>query len=140
MLFVTLKGYHSIRETILGLLANANRHNHLGLSYIIKRSTFSEANLTRSRKVFGDIYMDTYFTYATHLADSCLSDADMERLYIMDSATITLFKDILNGTPIMPVTSSLQRKQSGMLLGSKIMPPMKLGRNLTYLTMRIPGY
>lgn len=54
MLFVTLEGYHSIRETILGLLANANRLNHLGLSYVIKRSTFSEANLRRSSKVFGE--------------------------------------------------------------------------------------
>ena len=98
MLFVTLEGYHSIRETILGLLANANRLNHLGLSYVIKRSTFSEANLRRSSKVFGDIYMDTYRTHAAHLTDSRLSDADMKRLYIMDSTTITLFKDILKGT------------------------------------------
>ena len=98
MLFVTLEGYHSIRETILGLLANANRLNHLGLSYVIKRSTFSEANLRRSSKVFGDIYMDTYRTHSAYLTDSRLSDADMKRLYIMDSTTITLFKDILKGT------------------------------------------
>ncbi len=31
------------------------------------------------------------------LADSRLSDADMRRLYIMDSTTISLFKDILHG-------------------------------------------
>jgi len=102
MLFVTLEGYHSIRETILGLLANANRLNHLGLSYVIKRSTFSEANLRRSSKVFGDIYMDTYRTHSAFLTDSRLSDADMKRLYIMDSTTITLFKDILKGTGRSP--------------------------------------
>ncbi|WP_289054053.1 DUF4372 domain-containing protein, partial [Carboxylicivirga marina] len=44
MLFVALEGYNSIREVVLGLLANAHKLSHLGLSYIVKRSTFSEAN------------------------------------------------------------------------------------------------
>ena len=97
MLFVALEGYHSIRETILGLLANAHKLSHLGLSYLVKRSTFSEANQRRSSKVFEDIYMSVYRKHACSLADSRLSDKDMKRLYIMDSTTITLFKDILRG-------------------------------------------
>jgi hypothetical protein len=97
MLFVALEGYHSIREVILGLLANAHKLSHLGLSYLVKRSTFSEANQRRSSKVFGDIYMSVYRAHASDLADSRLSDADMRRLYIMDSTTISLFKDILKG-------------------------------------------
>ena len=96
-LFVAIEGYHSIRETILGLLANAHKLSHLGLSYLVRRSTFSEANQRRSSKVFGAIYMSTYRKNAGFLADSQLSDADMRRLYIMDSTTITLFKDILRG-------------------------------------------
>jgi len=47
MLFVALKGYHSIREVIWGLLANAHKLSHLGLSYMVKRSTFSEVNIWR---------------------------------------------------------------------------------------------
>ncbi len=97
MLFVAFEGYHSIRETILGLLANAHKLSHLGLSYLVKRSTFSEANQRRNSMVFGDIYMDVYHRHAPVLTDSRLSDADMRRLYIMDSTTITLFKDILRG-------------------------------------------
>jgi hypothetical protein len=97
MLFVAFEGYHSIRETVLGLLANAHKLSHLGLSYIVRRSTFSEANGRRSSKVFEDIYMNVYTSHAQNLADSRLSDADMKRLYIMDSTTITLFKDILRG-------------------------------------------
>jgi hypothetical protein len=97
MLFVAFEGYHSIREVILGLLANAHKLSHLGLSYLVKRSTFSEANLRRNSKVFGDIYMSVYRNHASSLADSRLSDADMKRLYIMDSTTISLFKDILKG-------------------------------------------
>ena len=97
LLFVAFEGYHSIRETILGLLANAHKLSHLGLFYLVKRSTFSEANKRRSSGVFGDIYMSVYRKHASSLADSRLSDSDMRRLYIMDSTTITLFKDILRG-------------------------------------------
>lgn len=97
MLFVSIEGYHSLRETILGLLANAHKLSHLGLSYLVRRSTFSEANQRRSSTVFGDIYMITYRKHARFLADSRMSDADMRRLYIMDSTTITLFKNILRG-------------------------------------------
>lgn len=97
MLFVSLEGYNSIREIILGLLSNAHKLSHLGLSYLVKRSTFSDANKRRSSKVFGDIYLSVYRKHASSLSDSRLSDADMKRLYIMDSTTITLFKDILKG-------------------------------------------
>ncbi len=33
MLFVAFEGYHSIREVVLGLLANAHKLPHLGMSY-----------------------------------------------------------------------------------------------------------
>ena len=39
MLFTALEGYSSIREVIVGLLANAHKLSHLGLSYIVRRST-----------------------------------------------------------------------------------------------------
>jgi hypothetical protein len=44
MLYASIEGYHSIRETILGLLANTHRLSHLGLSYLVRRSTLSEAS------------------------------------------------------------------------------------------------
>lgn len=97
MLFVAFEGYHSIREVILGLLANAHKLSHLGLRYLVKRSTFSEANKRRSSKVFEDIYMSVYRKHASSLADSRLNDKELKRLYIMDSSTISLFKDILRG-------------------------------------------
>lgn len=97
MLFVALEGYSSIREVILGLLANAHKLSHLGLSYLVKRSTFSEANKRRTSKVFEDIYMSVYRKYASSLADSRLQEKELKRLYIMDSSTISLFKDILKG-------------------------------------------
>ena len=97
MMFVTLNGYQSIRETIIGLLANAHKLGHLGLDYVIRRSTFSDANKRRPSKVFGEIYMNVYQKYASSLSDSRLSKQDLKRLYIMDSTTISLFKEILKG-------------------------------------------
>jgi hypothetical protein len=55
MLYASIEGYHSIRETILGLLANARR----------------------TSGVFEDIYMSVCRKYANFLADSRLKDADM---------------------------------------------------------------
>lgn len=97
MLFVVFEGYHSIREVILGLLANAHKLSHLGLNYLVRRSTFSEANKRRDSQVFKDIYMSVYDKHSSRLADSRLKDKDLKRLYIMDSTTISLFKDILKG-------------------------------------------
>ncbi len=111
MLFVVFEGYHSIREVILGLLANSHKLSHLGLSYLVRRSTFSEANLRRSSEVFGEIYMSVYRNHAPDLADSRLSDADMRRLYVMDSTTISLFKDILKGVGRNPKEG---RKKGGI--------------------------
>jgi hypothetical protein len=97
MLYVSIEGFQSIREVILGLLANAHKLSHLGLSYLVRRSTFSEANQRRSSQVFADIYIGVYRKYSPSLADSRLSDKDMKRLYIMDSTTMSLFKAILKG-------------------------------------------
>jgi len=111
MLFVALEGYHSIREAIVGLLANAHKLSHLGLSYLVRRSTLAEANQRRCSQVFGDIYMSVYRKHASVLADSRLSDADLKRLYIMDSTTISLFKDILKGVGRNPKEG---RKKGGI--------------------------
>jgi hypothetical protein len=81
MLFVVFEGCHSIREVILGLLANAHKLSHLGLSYLVRRSTFSEANKRRDSKVFQDIYLSVYKKHPKSLADSRLTDKDLKRLF-----------------------------------------------------------
>ena len=97
MLFSVLEGYHSLREVILGLLSNAHKLSHLGLCYLVRRSTLSDANARRKSAVFEAIYMDVYRKNSSTLADSRLNKHDMKRLYAMDSTTITLFKSILKG-------------------------------------------
>ncbi|MDR3328162.1 MAG: DUF4372 domain-containing protein [Prevotellaceae bacterium] len=57
ILFSVISGYQSLREVILGLLSNAHKLQHLGLKFVVKRSTLSDANIRRCSGVFGDIYM-----------------------------------------------------------------------------------
>jgi hypothetical protein len=101
--------YHSIRE-ILGLLANAHKLSHLGISYLVRISTLFEANARRISRVFEDIYMSVYRKHANFLADSRLKDADMKRLYIMDSTTISLFKVSVYPKMRQVYTESQRRK------------------------------
>lgn len=93
------------------MMSNAHKFSHLGLSCLVRRSTFSEANLRMSGQVFADIYMGVYRNHTLDLADSRLSDADLRRLYIMDSTTISLFKDILKGVGRNPKEG---RKKGGI--------------------------
>ncbi|HEU0227586.1 MAG TPA: IS4 family transposase [Arachidicoccus soli] len=111
MLFTVLEGYHSIREVILGLLANAHKLKHLGLDYLVKRSTLSEANIRRSSKVFEEIYGKLYESHHVVLADSRLNTHELKRLYVLDSTTITLFSAILKGVGRNPKEG---RKKGGI--------------------------
>ena len=52
MLFTAFEGYKSIRVVFLGLLGEAHKLSHLVLNYIVKQSTFSEANKRLSSNVF----------------------------------------------------------------------------------------
>jgi hypothetical protein len=102
MLFAVFEGCHSIRDTVLGLLSHATKLQHLGLDYIVRRSTLSDANVRRPNELFAKVYYDTYSRHKDILSDSRLSKKDMVRLYIMDSTTITLFKEILKGVGRKP--------------------------------------
>ena len=111
MLFTVFEGYHSIRDTVLGLLSHANKLQHLGLDYIVRRSTLSDANARRPNALFAKVYYDTYKRHKDLLSDSSLSKKDMIRLYIMDSTTITLFKEILKGVGRKPANG---KKKGGI--------------------------
>jgi Transposase DDE domain/Domain of unknown function (DUF4372) len=111
MLFTVFEGYHSIRDTVLGLLSNANKLSHLGLDYVVRRSTLSDANIRRPNELFARVYYDTYKRHKDVLSDSQLTKKDMIRLYIMDSTTITLFKEILKGVGRKPLTG---KKKGGI--------------------------
>ena len=55
MFFSSFDGYNSLMGVVLGMLSNAHKLVHLGLDYMICRSTLSDASQRRSSAVFGEI-------------------------------------------------------------------------------------
>ncbi len=97
MLYAVLMRYDSLREIVVGMLSEANKINHLGIDYMVKRSTLAEANNRRSNEFFEQIYFELYKKYKNDLTDSRTDKAWEHLLHIMDSTTITLFSNVLKG-------------------------------------------
>ena len=102
MLYAVMSGSEKIRSVVLGLLALKTRLYHLGIKYFPKRSTISDANRDRSSEVFGSLYASLHKKYAHLLPDSRDRWDVLERLKIIDSTTITLFKEILKAAGRSP--------------------------------------
>ena len=102
MIYAALSGAKSIRQVVEGFEANVTRLNHLGIAYLVRRSTLSDANKKRTSQFFGDVYKALYERYSPLLSDSKASKALQKGLYILDSTTISLFSQILNGVGRTP--------------------------------------
>lgn len=110
LLFAVLMRYDSLRELVIGMMAEASKLQHLGIDYLIRRSTLADANNRRPSTFFAKIYYQLYNQYKSLLADS-RCESWIKRLYIMDSTTITLFSNILKGAGRNPKTG---RKKGGI--------------------------
>ena len=120
MLFGILKHFDSLRELEIGMKAEAHKLRHLGMDYLVRRSTLAEANIRRPQEFFARVYAYLLEKYATFLADSrppksykgqTHEPKDWEKLlYMMDSTTITLFDNILKGVGVI---RSRERKREG---------------------------
>lgn len=95
MLYATFHKCSSIREVTTGMQACASRLHHLGVNYCPRRSTLSDANRHRSSEVFEAIYQLLYNSWHKSLPDSRSKTAWFHRLFIIDSTTVSLFKEIL---------------------------------------------
>lgn len=84
----------SLRELITGLQANNNKLLHLGLVHTPRRSTLSDANSRRPAEFFQSVYHQLYQQLFNHLPDSRSS---FKKLFIIDSTTISLFSNIMQG-------------------------------------------
>lgn len=97
MLYAVMKDFTSLREVCINLLSDSNKLPHLGIGYCVNKSTLADANKRRSSKFFEAVYMSLYRQYAQTLSDSCVKKEQLSKLYIIDSTTISLFKQILKG-------------------------------------------
>ncbi|UKI44296.1 MAG: DUF4372 domain-containing protein [Porphyromonadaceae bacterium] len=52
MLFGILKHFDSLRELEIGMKAEAHKLVHLGMDYLVRRSTLAEANIRRPQEFF----------------------------------------------------------------------------------------
>jgi len=96
MLFSTFANCTSLREVAASMLGLKGKTNHFQLKHIPYRSTLSDANKRRSHLVFQDVYYSLLKEYHSIISDSRQVYAWENRLEIIDSSTITLFKDILS--------------------------------------------
>ena len=114
MLFGVLKHFDSLRELEIGMKAETMKLSHLGLDYVVRRSTLAEANQRRPQEFFGKVYASLLERYTPFLPDSrsvSCQQAWEKQLYMMDSTTITLFDNILKGVGRHPKSG---KKKGGM--------------------------
>ena len=56
MLFGVLKHFDSLREVEIGMKAEVNKLHHLGIDYVVRRSTLADANKRRPQEFFASVY------------------------------------------------------------------------------------
>jgi len=95
MLFASFAKCTSLREVSGAMLGLSGKTKHFQLNHIPKKSTLSDANKRRDANVFGDIYNKLLKQYGHHISDSRIKDVINKQIEIIDSSTISLFKDIL---------------------------------------------
>lgn len=95
MLFCALAKCSSLREVSGAMLGLSGKTKHFQLNHIPKKSTLSDANQRRNSEVFGYIYNELLKQYGHFISDSRIKDVIKKQLEIIDSTTISLFKDIL---------------------------------------------
>lgn len=95
MLFCAFAKCTSLREVSGAMLGLAGKTKHFQLEHTPKKSTLGDANQRRESSVFGNIYNELLRTYGHHISDSRIKDVIKKQIEIIDSTTISLFKDIL---------------------------------------------
>lgn len=112
MLYCSYQNCNSLREITTGMRACGGRLRHLGINIFPTRSTLSDANLRRSNLIFEEIFYQTFNHLQRFLSDSRIVKGDiLNKLFIIDSTTITLFKNILKAAGRPPANG---RKKGGI--------------------------
>lgn len=95
LLFVSFSGCTSLRELSGALLGMSGKTKHFQLNNLPYKSTMSDANKRRPVEVFEMIYQGLLNTYSGLLSDSRSKKMFGKELHIIDSTTISLYKDFL---------------------------------------------
>ncbi|ALO17360.1 Transposase [Salinivirga cyanobacteriivorans] len=117
MLFCSFAKCTSLREVSGAMLGLSGKTKHFQLNHIPKKSTLSDSNKRRDCDVFGEIYNKLLKQYGHHISDSRIKDVINKQVEIIDSSTISLFKDILKCVGRHPKTG---KKKGGIKLHATI--------------------
>jgi hypothetical protein len=117
MLFCAFAKCTSLREVSGAMLGLSGKTKHFQLTHIPKRSTLSDANKRRESDVFGSIYNSLLKQYGHFISDSRIKSVIDKQIEIIDSSTISLFKDILKCVGRNPQNG---KKKGGIKLHSVI--------------------
>lgn len=117
MLFSTFANCSSLREVAGAMLGLKGKTNHFQLNNIPHKSTLSDANARRSHLVFEEVYYSLYNQYGAIISDSRKIYDWENRLEIIDSSTVSLFKDILSCVGRKPNTG---KRKGGIKVHTQI--------------------
>lgn len=96
MLFCSFAKCNSLREVSGAMLGLSGKTESFQLSHIPKRSTLSDANKNRKVEFFEEIYNNLLYQYGSVLSDTRIEKVLNKQVKIVDSSSISLFKDILS--------------------------------------------
>jgi hypothetical protein len=104
MLFAVINQCTSIREVVTGLQVAGGKKGHFKMIHDVKRSTLSDANRRRPEALFCELFHELYrLHYGYPDSRKINPKAPYEKkLFIIDSTTIRLFHDILQGVGQIP--------------------------------------
>jgi hypothetical protein len=94
------------------MLGCEGKLNHLGFDKAPARSTLSDANTKRSYLSFESLYFELLQQYHSFISDSRLKGLSIRNLKIIDSTTIQLFSEILQGVGRNPLNEA--KKKGGI--------------------------
>lgn len=100
MLYSSLQKCTSLREVTTGMMACHHKLFHLGIVHSPRRSTIADANNNRNCDFFSTLYFDLYHHYFHFSPDSRLKGSVENRLFLIDSTTISLFSEIMKGAGV----------------------------------------
>jgi hypothetical protein len=95
MIFCSLEKCNSLREVAGGMVGLSDKKETVRINHLPKKSTLADANKGRKVEFFEEIYNNLLKKYSFVLSDSRVEIALGKKVKIVDSTTISLFKDIL---------------------------------------------
>jgi hypothetical protein len=120
MLFAAFTKCQGLRELESGMSGFSARLSSMGVTHTPPKSTLADANIRRPSELFEAIFRASYRRLRSLLPDSRLNQEGwLRRILLIDSTTITLFKEILKSAGRSPANG----KRKG---GVKVHVGMKL--------------